>query len=194
MRPTVVSRLSRTRPCQRKCVTVRSRDSYIFAKDYVPSRARGRRKPTPKKKIFLTQRRKDAKRCRVSKSFLCAFAPLRENVFLNARLHKCSDYFVCKAYVLRRAAIRNQIFSSLRSSAYLSALCGEITVTAEDRRDTQRGAEKTFSEKNLRTCQALHKSERCGEGLSRKGAKTQSAAAFRRVFFAPSRLCVRMFS
>jgi hypothetical protein len=27
---------------------------------------------------FLAQRRKDAKRCRVSKGFLCAFAPLRE--------------------------------------------------------------------------------------------------------------------
>jgi hypothetical protein len=30
---------------------------------------------------------------------------------------------------------------------YLSALCGEITVTAKDRRDTQRDAEKTFSRK-----------------------------------------------
>jgi hypothetical protein len=48
------------------------------------------------------------------------------------------------------------------------------------RRDPQRAAEKTFSEKNLRTCQALHKSERCGEGLSRKGAKTQRRKALPR--------------
>jgi hypothetical protein len=31
---------------------------------------------------------------------------------------------------------------SLRLSAYLSALCGEINVTAEVRQDTQRAAEK----------------------------------------------------
>jgi hypothetical protein len=42
---------------------------------------------------FFTQRRKDAKRCRVSKVFLCAFAPWRENFFLNARLQKYSEYF-----------------------------------------------------------------------------------------------------
>jgi hypothetical protein len=41
------------------------------------------------------------------------------------------------------------IFSTRSAcSAYLRALCGEIAVTAEDRRDTQRDAEKTtFSRK-----------------------------------------------
>jgi hypothetical protein len=53
-----------------------------------------------------------------------------------------------KAY--RRATAqqsRNQIVSSLRPSAYLGALCDEISVIAEDRRDTQRAAEKIFSAK-----------------------------------------------
>ena len=35
---------------------------------------------------FLAQRRKDAKRCRVSKGFLCAFAPLRERYFFASSL------------------------------------------------------------------------------------------------------------
>jgi hypothetical protein len=34
---------------------------------------------------FLTQRRKDAKRYRASRGFLCAFAPLREKYFLYTR-------------------------------------------------------------------------------------------------------------
>jgi hypothetical protein len=43
-------------------------------------------------KVCLTQRRKDVPRFE-----RFSFAPLRENVFLNARLHKCSDYFLWKA-------------------------------------------------------------------------------------------------
>jgi hypothetical protein len=79
---------------------------------------------------------------------LCVFAPLREKP-------SGIKQFLYKA-LTRRPPIyaaqqsRNQI-SSLRSSAYLSALCGEITVTAEDRRDTQRTAEKTFSRKKRRS-------------------------------------------
>ena len=34
-----------------------------------------------RQRTFLTQRRKGAKRCRVSRGFLCAFAPLREKYF-----------------------------------------------------------------------------------------------------------------
>jgi hypothetical protein len=49
---------------------------------------------------------------------------------------------------LHSAAERNQSFSSLRPSAYLSALCGEITVTGEDRRDTQRAQRKPSQGKN----------------------------------------------
>ena len=40
-------------------------------------------KPTIRK--FLAQRRKGAKRYRVSKKFLCAFAPLRENIFFQCK-------------------------------------------------------------------------------------------------------------
>src|SRR6185369_3072027 len=40
---------------------------------------------------LLTQRRKGAKRCRVSKVFLCAFAPLREKSFLAFRRAKQFD-------------------------------------------------------------------------------------------------------
>jgi hypothetical protein len=48
---------------------------------------------------YLTQRRKAAKRCRVSKGFLCGFAPLREINFLLAEvLDGISVLFVQSLY------------------------------------------------------------------------------------------------
>jgi hypothetical protein len=44
---------------------------------------------------------------------------------------------------------------------------------------------------DIRRHRALHKSALGGEDFSRKGAKTQSAAALRRFFFASLRLCAR---
>jgi len=45
----------------------------------------------PHRKTFLAQRRKGAKRYRVSKDFLCVFAPLREKGFP----HRCSQMHFC---------------------------------------------------------------------------------------------------
>jgi|GEM_PF-924408 hypothetical protein len=44
-------------------------------------------------KIFLTQRRKGAKRCRVSKAFHCAVAPLREKYRLAWSLRSAETNF-----------------------------------------------------------------------------------------------------
>ena len=44
-------------------------------------------------KIFLTQRRKGAKRCRVSKAFHCAVAPLREKYLLAWSLRSAETNF-----------------------------------------------------------------------------------------------------
>src|SRR5215208_4904783 len=49
----------------------------------------------------LTQRRKAAKRCRVSKGFLCAFAPLREKYFFP----KCDEDFRAKPLKHKLVAI-----------------------------------------------------------------------------------------
>jgi hypothetical protein len=52
------------------------RDKEPYTKFADGSRALHEKEFFPRR--FLTQRRKGAKRCRVSKGFLCAFAPLRE--------------------------------------------------------------------------------------------------------------------
>jgi hypothetical protein len=48
------------------------------------SRAKAQRRKDAKAQGAKTQRRKGAKRYRVLKGFLCAFAPLRENLFVIA--------------------------------------------------------------------------------------------------------------
>jgi hypothetical protein len=80
------------------------------------------------RKRFLTQRRKDAKRCRVSKDFICDFATLREQ----------------------------HSFHTVGLERAPSAVADDYV-----------------------------------KDFSRKGAKTQSAVAFLRIFFATLRLCVR---
>jgi hypothetical protein len=72
---------------------------------------------------------------------------LRPSAYLGGLGGFCGNgYLTAERAEIRREPQRRNGWLRLCWAAYLSALCGEITVTAEDRRDTQRAAEKTFQE------------------------------------------------